>query len=59
MSHSYSHIWNTYNCLGFTVYGPYVRPDMALFKFVDSAATESDYIYNHGNMKEILHIYLI
>ncbi len=36
MYHSYSHLFEIpINCFRFfTVYGPYGRPDMALFKFV-------------------------
>jgi len=35
MAHSYSHLWNipTTAFRFFTVYGPYGRPDMALFRF--------------------------
>ena len=35
----------------FTVYGPYGRPDLALFKFVDAILDgRSIDIYNHGDM---------
>ena len=36
MAHSYSHLWKIPNTMFrfFTVYGPWGRPDMALFKFV-------------------------
>jgi len=39
MAHSYAHLWKipTTAFRFFTVYGPYGRPDMALFKFVDAA----------------------
>ena len=53
MAHTYSHLFNL-NTTGlrfFTVYGPWGRPDMALFKFT-KAALEGDSIkvYNKGNM---------
>ena len=37
MAHSYSHLWKipTRMFRFFTVYGPWGRPDMALFKFVN------------------------
>ena len=39
MAHSYAHLWQipTTAFRFFTVYGPYGRPDMALFKFVTAA----------------------
>ena len=54
MAHSYSHIFDLPITMFrfFTVYGPWGRPDMALFKFIK--AIESDQpidIYNYGNMK--------
>jgi UDP-glucuronate 4-epimerase len=38
MAHSYAHLWEipTTALRFFTVYGPWGRPDMALFKFVDA-----------------------
>ena len=54
MAHSYAHLFNL-PCTGlrfFTVYGPWGRPDMALFKFVKAALNdESIDVYNYGNMK--------
>ncbi len=54
MSHSYAHLYGLPTTLFrfFTVYGPWGRPDMALFKFV-SAIREGRPIdvYNHGRMK--------
>lgn len=52
-AHSYSHLYGL-ACTGlrlFTVYGPWGRPDMALFKFT-KAILEGDVIdvYNRGNM---------
>lgn len=53
MGHSYAHLWKIPTTMFrfFTVYGPYGRPDMALFKFV-KATLEGDAIdvYNHGKM---------
>src|SRR3989344_1294375 len=50
----YHHLYNL-NCTGlrfFTVYGPWGRPDMALFKFVKNIIEEKSIdVYNHGNMK--------
>lgn len=53
MSHSYSHLWNipTTAFRFFTVYGPWGRPDMALFKFVDATVKgEPIDLYNNGDM---------
>lgn len=54
MAHSYAHLFNL-PCTAlrfFTVYGPWGRPDMALFKFVKAALNnESIDVYNYGNMK--------
>ncbi len=53
MSHAYSHLWNipTTAFRFFTVYGPWGRPDMALFKFVDAmlGGLPID-VYNNGEM---------
>lgn len=36
----------------FTVYGPWGRPDMALFKFTDAILADRPIdVYNHGNMR--------
>jgi UDP-glucuronate 4-epimerase len=54
MAHSYSHLWRipTTAFRFFTVYGPWGRPDMALFKFTRGIieGTPID-IYNHGRME--------
>lgn len=54
MSHSYAHLYGL-PCTGlrfFTVYGPWGRPDMALFKFTKSIlAGQSIDVYNFGEMK--------
>lgn len=53
MAHSYAHLWNLPTTMFrfFTVYGPWGRPDMALFKFTKGIldGTPID-IYNHGQM---------
>jgi UDP-glucuronate 4-epimerase len=53
MAHSYSHLWKIPTTMFrfFTVYGPWGRPDMALFKFVSSILKNKPIdIYNDGNM---------
>lgn len=53
MGHAYAHLWNLPTTMFrfFTVYGPWGRPDMALFKFTKGIfeGTAID-IYNHGEM---------
>ncbi len=54
LSHSYSHIYNLpiTNFRFFTVYGPWGRPDMALFKFVKAIHEKKTIdVYNYGEMK--------
>lgn len=53
MAHSYAHLWNLPTTMFrfFTVYGPWGRPDMALFKFVAGILEGRPIdIYNHGQM---------
>jgi len=53
MAHSYAHLWDIPTTLFrfFTVYGPWGRPDMALFKFVRAMlADEPIEVFNHGRM---------
>ncbi len=53
LAHSYSKLYEipTTGLRFFTVYGPYGRPDMALFGFTSHIlADEPIQIYNHGNM---------
>ncbi|MBM7343808.1 NAD-dependent epimerase [Pantoea coffeiphila] len=53
MSHTYSHLFDipTTGLRFFTVYGPYGRPDMALFKFTKAIIEGNEIdIYNNGNM---------
>lgn len=52
-AHSYSHLFNipTTGLRFFSVYGPWGRPDMALFLFTDKMLKgEQIDIYNHGDM---------
>jgi UDP-glucuronate 4-epimerase len=53
MAHSYANLFQL-PCTGlrfFTVYGPWGRPDMALFKFTKAIlADEPIQVFNHGNM---------
>ena len=54
MAHSYAHLYDLPVTMFrfFTVYGPWGRPDMALFKFARAIlADEPIEIYNHGEMK--------
>ena len=51
MAHSYSHLFNlpTSGLRFFTVYGPWGRPDMALFKFTKNILNgEPIEVFNHG-----------
>lgn len=53
MGHAYAHLWDLPTTMFrfFTVYGPWGRPDMALFKFVDAIIDGRPIdIYNQGNM---------
>ena len=54
MSHSYAHLYGL-PCTGlrfFTVYGPWGRPDMALFKFTKAIlAGQPIDVYNFGEMR--------
>ncbi|MBU2604937.1 MAG: NAD-dependent epimerase [Alphaproteobacteria bacterium] len=52
MAHSYSHLFGlpTTGLRFFTVYGPWGRPDMALFKFTKLALEGKPIpVFNHGN----------
>ena len=54
MSHTYSHLYNlpTTGLRFFTVYGPWGRPDMALFKFTKAILEGKPIdVYNYGKMK--------
>ena len=53
MAHSYAHLYGIPTTMFrfFTVYGPWGRPDMALFKFVKAIrAGDAIDVYNHGEM---------
>lgn len=53
MAHAYAHIHNLPITMFrfFTVYGPWGRPDMALYKFVDATLEGRPIdVYNHGEM---------
>lgn len=53
MAHAYSHLWNIPTTMFrfFTVYGPWGRPDLALYKFVDAILDDKPIdVYNHGDM---------
>jgi UDP-glucuronate 4-epimerase len=53
IAHSYAHLWSIPTTVFrfFTVYGPWGRPDMALFKFVDAIVKGMPIeIYGHGKM---------
>jgi UDP-glucuronate 4-epimerase len=53
MGHAYAHLWDLPTTMFrfFTVYGPWGRPDLALYKFVDAILDGRPIdIYNHGDM---------
>ena len=53
MAHTYSHLYNiqTIGLRFFTVYGPWGRPDMALFLFTDAIINNKPIkVFNHGNL---------
>lgn len=53
MAHTYSHLYNipTTGLRFFTVYGPWGRPDMALFKFTSAILKGEEIdVYNNGEM---------
>lgn len=54
MAHTYSYLFNllTTGLRFFTVYGPWGRPDMALFKFVKAIINDEPIeVYKNGNME--------
>ena len=54
MAHAYSHLYglNTTGLRFFTVYGPWGRPDMAMYIFCDKISKgEKIPVYNQGKMK--------
>lgn len=53
MAHAYAHLWHLPTTMFrfFTVYGPWGRPDLALYKFVDAILDDRPIdIYNRGDM---------
>jgi len=53
MAHTYSHLYDipTTGLRFFTVYGPWGRPDMAIYLFVDAIANgRAIKVFNNGNM---------
>lgn len=53
MAHTYSHLYglSTTGLRFFTVYGPWGRPDMALFLFTDAIVNDRPIdVFNHGEM---------
>ncbi|MEM9965894.1 MAG: NAD-dependent epimerase/dehydratase family protein [Asticcacaulis sp.] len=54
MAHTYAHLWKipTTAFRFFTVYGPYGRPDMALFKFVEAGEKDTAIdVYGEGRQE--------
>ena len=54
MAHSYAHLYGIPTTMFrfFTVYGPWGRPDMALFKFTKAILSGAPIeVYNHGEMQ--------
>ena len=60
MAHAYSHLFNlpTTGLRFFTVYGPWGRPDMAVYKFTKNIFEEKPItVFNHGNhMRDFTYI---
>jgi UDP-glucuronate 4-epimerase len=57
MAHTYSHLYNlpTTGLRFFTVYGPWGRPDMALFLFTKAILNDEPIkVFNHGKWSETL-----
>ncbi len=53
MGHAYAHLWNLPTTMFrfFTVYGPWGRPDMAAFRFVEAILNDRPIdLYNQGEM---------
>lgn len=53
MGHAWAHLWDLPITMFrfFTVYGPWGRPDLALYRFVDAILDDRPIdIYNHGEM---------
>ena len=62
MAYSYSNIYNlkVTALRFFTVYGPFGRPDMALFKFIQNILKNKKIdLYNKGNHERDLHLLMM
>lgn len=54
LAHCHAHLWNlpTTMLRFFTVYGPWGRPDLALYRFVEAILEDRPIdLYNHGDMR--------
>jgi UDP-glucuronate 4-epimerase len=54
MAHCYAHVWKMPTTVFrfFSAYGPWGRPDMAMFKFVQNILADRPIdVYNHGKMQ--------
>ena len=60
MAHAYAHLWDLPTTMFrfFTVYGPWGRPDLAYYKFVDAILDGRPIdVYNHGDMyRDFTHV---
>jgi UDP-glucuronate 4-epimerase len=60
MAHSYAHLWDLPTTMFrfFTVYGPWGRPDLAYYKFVDAILDGRPIdVYNNGDMyRDFTHV---
>ena len=60
IAHSYSHLYNlrTIGLRFFTVYGPWGRPDMAIFKFTKNIfENKTIFLFNSGkNLRDFTYI---
>ena len=60
MGHAYAHLWGLPTTMFrfFTVYGPWGRPDMALFKFTEAILKSQPIeVYNNGEMyRDFTHV---
>jgi UDP-glucuronate 4-epimerase len=59
MAHTYSYLFSlpTTGLRFFTVYGPWGRPDMALFIFTKAILEDKPIkVFNYGNMQRDFHL---
>ena len=62
MAYTYSHLYGieTIGLRFFTVYGPWGRPDMAMFLFTDAIINNRPIkVFNNGNLSETLPMLMI